>query len=130
MVPSLILGNALETTTVLNLDRLLSFLEAHFGGKRTTDLWSKLTSMAQSLEELLYSFVLRCIELRQKILIISTKSDIKFDMPLLDKVFCCTLERVGSSTFIIQEIRHLLRTSVSDEKLIFEETEASAAEKD
>ena len=130
MVPSLILGNALETTTVLNLDRLLSFLEAHFGGKRTTDLWSKLTSMAQSLEELLYSFVLRCIELRQKILIISTKSDVKFDMPLLDKVFSRTLERVGSSTYIIQEVRHLLRAGVSDEKLIFEETEASAAEKD
>ena len=130
MVPSLILGNPLETTTVLNLDRLLSFLEAHFEEKSTTDLWSKLTSMAQSLEELLCSFVLRCIELRQKILIISTKSDIKFDKPLLDKVFCGTLERVGSSTYTIQEIRHLLRTGVSDEKLIFEETEASAAEKD
>ena len=51
-------------------------------------------------------------------------------MPLLDKVFSRTLERVGSSTYIIQEVRHLLRAGVSDEKLIFEETEASAAEKD
>ena len=64
MVPSLTLRNVLETTIDLNLDRLLSFLEAHFEEKSTTDVWSKLTSMAQSLEESSYSFVLRCIELR------------------------------------------------------------------
>ena len=64
MVPSLTLRNVLETTIDLNLDRLLSFLEAHFEKKSTIDVWSKLTSMAQSLEESSYSFVLRCIELR------------------------------------------------------------------
>ena len=77
MVPSLTLRNVLETTTNLNLDRLLSLLEDHFEEKSTTDLWNKLTSMAQSPEESSYSFLLRCIELRQKILIASTKSDIK-----------------------------------------------------
>ena len=64
MVSSLTLRNVLETTIDLNLDRLLSFLEAHFEEKSTIDVWSKLTSMAQSLEESSYSFVLRCIELR------------------------------------------------------------------
>ena len=64
MVPSLTPRNVLETTIDLNLDRLLSFLEAHFEEKSTIDVWSKLTSMAQSLEESSYSFVLRCIELR------------------------------------------------------------------
>ena len=83
MVPSLTPRNVLETTTDLNLDRLLSFLEAHFEEKSKTGLWSKLTSMAQSPEKS-YLFVLRCTELRQKILIASTKSDIKFDKPLLD----------------------------------------------
>ena len=77
MVPSFTLRNVLETTTNLNLDRLLSLLEDHFEEKSTTDLWNKLTSMAQSPEESSYSFLLRCIELRQKILIASTKSDIK-----------------------------------------------------
>ena len=86
--------NVLEATTDLNLDRLLSFLEAHFEEKSTTDLRSKLTSMVQSPEESSYSFVLRCIELRQNILIASTKSDIKFDKPLLDKVFSLS-KRLG-----------------------------------
>ena len=130
MVPSLTLRNVLETTTDLNLDRLLSFLEAHFEKKNTTDLWRKLTSMAHSLEESSYSFVLRCMELRQKILIASAKSDIKFDKPLSDKVFCRTLERGLSSTYFVQENRHLLRTGVSDEELIFEVTKASTAEKE
>ena len=130
MVPSLTLRNVLETTTDLNLDRLLSFLEAHFEEKNTTDLWSKLISMAHSLEESSYSFLLRCIELRQKILIASTKSDIKFEKPLLDKVFYRTLERGHSRTYFVREIRQLLRTGVCDEELIFEVTKASAAEKE
>ena len=75
--------------------------------------------MAQSPEESSYSFVLRCIELRKKILTTSTKSDIKFYKPLLDKVFCRTLERGFSSTYVVQEITHLLWTGVSDEELIF-----------
>ena len=74
--------------------------------------------MAQSPEESSYSFVLRCIELRKKILTTSTKSDIKFYKPLLDKVFCRTLERGLSSTYVVQEIRHLLWTGISDEELI------------
>ena len=86
MVPSLTLRNILDATTDLNLDRLLSFLEAHFEEKSTTDLWNKFTSMVQSPEESSYSFVLKCIELRQKILIPSTKSDIKLDESLLDNL--------------------------------------------
>ena len=45
-------------------------------------------------------------------------------------MFCRTLERGLSSTYVVQEIRHLLRTGISDEELIFEVTKASAAEKE
>ena len=45
-------------------------------------------------------------------------------------MFCRTLERGLSSTYVVQEIRHLLRTGVFDEELIFEVTKASAAEKE
>ena len=86
--------------------------------------------MTQSPEEPSYSFVITCIELRQKILVASTKSDINFDKPLLDKAFYSTLERRLSSTYVAREIRHLPRTCVSDEELIFEVTKASAAEKE
>ena len=65
-----------------------------------------------------------------KVLIVSRKSDFKFDKPFLDKVFCRTLERVLSSAYVAQELKHLLRTGVSDEESIFEVTKASAAEKE
>ena len=84
------------------------------------NLWIKLTFMTHSSEESSYLFVLRCIELRQKILIASTKSDLNFDKPLLDKAFCLTLERGLSTMYVVQEIRHLPRAGVSDEELIFE----------
>ena len=86
--------------------------------------------MAQSSEESSYLFVLRCIELRQKILIASTKSGIKFDKSLPDQVFCLGLERGLSSMYVVQEIKQLLRTGVSDEELIFEVTKTSTAEKE
>ena len=45
-------------------------------------------------------------------------------------MFCRTLKRGLSCTYVVQEIRHLLKTGVSDEKLLFEVTKASAAEKE
>ena len=45
-------------------------------------------------------------------------------------MLCRTLERGLSSTYIVQEIRYLLRPGVSDEELIFEVTKDSAAEKE
>ena len=74
--------------------------------------------------------MLRYIELRQKILIVSTKSDIKFDKSFLYKVFCCTLEGGLSSTNVVQGIRHLPRTGVSDEELIHEVTKAKKKKKE
>ena len=90
MVPSFTRRNVLETTT--------EFSGEPIEEKRTIDLWSKLTSLTQSPEESCYSFLVRCIELRQKIQLASTKSDIKLDKSLLGKVFCHTLERGLSST--------------------------------
>ena len=45
-------------------------------------------------------------------------------------MFYRTLERGLSITYVVQKIRDLLRTGVSDEELIFEVTKASAAEKE
>ena len=45
-------------------------------------------------------------------------------------MFYRTLQRGLSTTYVVEEIRHLLRISVSDEELIFELTEATAAEKE
>ena len=120
LTSNLTLRNVLDAASNLTLGRLLHFLEAHFNERNTTDLWSKLTS--QLPEQSSYSFVLRRIELRQKVLIASRKSYIKFDKRPPDKVFCTYLEGGLSRIYVVQEIRHLLRTGLSDEALTTEVT--------
>ena len=48
---------------------------------------SKLTSLTQLSEVTVYSFEMRCIELRQKIVLASLKSDLKFNKALILKLF-------------------------------------------
>ena len=85
MSPSLTLRNVLETTSNLSLQRLLQFLESHLEEKSATDLSGKLTSMIQVPEEPEYSYVMKCIEVRQKLQLASSKSVIKCDKGLTMK---------------------------------------------
>ena len=82
MTPSLTLRNVLETKLHLSLKKLMHYIEAHFDERSATDLCSKLTSITQLLEESAYSFVMRCTETRQKVILASMKSDAKYDQNL------------------------------------------------
>ena len=114
MSPSLTLINVLETTSNLSLQCLLQFLDSHFEEKSATDLCGKLTSMIKLPEESEYSYVMKCVEVRQKVLLTASKSDIKYDKGLMMKLFYRTLERGLLSSYVVQEIKLLLRSSVSD----------------
>ena len=130
MIPSLTLRNVLESTPYLSLNRLLQYLEAHFDERNATDLCSKLTSMVQLPEESECHYVMRCIEIRQKVILASNKSDIKYDKKLVRKLFYRTVERGLLSSYVIQEIKPLIRNNASDEDLIAAVTKASATERE
>ena len=130
MIPSLTLRNVLESTPNLSLNQLLQYLEAHFDERNATDLCSKLTSMVQLPEESEYQYVMRWIEIRQKVILASNKSDIKYDKELVRKLFYHTLESRLLSSYVIQEIKSLIRNNASDEDLIAAVTKASATEKE
>ena len=130
MIPSLTLRNVLESTPNLSLNQLLQYLESHFDERNATDLCSRLTSMVQLPEESEYQYVMRCIEIRQKVILASNKSDIKYDKELVRKLFYRTLERGLLSSYVIQEIKSLIRNNASDEDLIAAVTKASATEKE
>ena len=108
---------------------MMQHLEAHFDERTATDLCSKLTSMTQLLEESPYSFVMRCTETKQKVILASMKSDIKYKN-LVCKLFYKTLEKVISSWYVAQEIKEGLSHSISDEDLIAAVTKASASDKE
>ena len=69
MSTSLTLRNVLESTSNLSLQRLLQFLKSHFEETSVTDMCGKFTSMIQLPEESEYSYVMKCIEVRQKVLL-------------------------------------------------------------
>ena len=130
MTASLTLRNALETTPHLSLKKLMQYLEAYFDERSATDLCSKLTSISKLSEESAYSFLMRCIETRQKVILASIKSDTKYDKNLVCKLFYKTLEKAISSSYVVQEIKEDLRDNISDEHLMAAVTKASASEKE
>ena len=130
MVPSLTLRNVLESMLNLSLNQLLQYLEAHFDEQNATDLFSKVTSMVRLQEESEYQYVMSCVEIRQKVILTSNKSDIKYDKELVRKLFYRTLERGLLCSYVIQEIKPLIKNKTSDEDVIAAVTKTSATEKE
>ena len=94
-----------------------------------------MTSLVRSTDESIYAYVMRTIEIRQKVLLASQKAsgkgEIGFDKDLVMKLFLRTLERIIISQYVVQEIRNLLKSScTTDEELISAVTNASALEKE
>ena len=129
--PNLHLRNVLEKMEDLTLDTLLRFLQAHFEEGNAPDLSSHLTSMAQLSDETAYHFVIRCLEIRQMVIVASKQPDnITSDPNLAQRLFLRTLERGITRPYVLSEIKPYLKSgSVKDEALILAVTKAAAAER-
>ena len=126
MIPSLTLRNVLETISNLSLAQLQRYLQSHYGEQNATDLANNLTSMVQFPRESSYAFVMRCIEMRQKLIMSSDKADITYDRARIQKLLLRTHERRILSHMVVQEVKHLLRQdSVCDEELLSAFTKAA-----
>ena len=62
-------------------------------------------------------FILKCIELREKIILTSqTSGEIEYDEVIVSHLFLRSVEKRSQSNFILQEIRPMLRyQGVTDE---------------
>ena len=133
MVPGLTLRTVLETISNLTLDRLTQFLEAHYEQKNAHDLCNTKTNMLlQFLEQSVYAFVMQCLEVCQKILLVSAKScDLSYSPGFINKLFLRAIERGVSNPFVVQEIKPLSRSeNVCDEALLAAIIKAYASEKE
>ena len=77
MIPSLPLREGLEATPNLSLASLPQFLEAHFNERSAEDLCNTMTSLVQSTDKSVYAYVMRTIEIRQKVMLASQKASEK-----------------------------------------------------
>ena len=91
-----------------------------------------MTNILQFPDESVYPFVKRCLEVRQKIFLVSEKScDLSYSRGFINKLFLRIVERSVSNPFVIQEIKPLLRSeNVCDEALLAAIIKASASEKE
>ena len=86
--------------------------------------------MVQFPEEFKYQTVMSCIEIKQKVIMASNNSNIKYGKELVRKLFYHSLERRLLGSYVIQEIKSFIRNNVSDKDLIAAATKPSANEKE
>ena len=88
--------------------------------------------MAQLSDETAYHFVIRCLEMCQKVIVASMLSDdITYDPNLVPQLFLRTLERGIAIPYVLSEIKPYLNSgNANDEALILAVTKAAAAERD
>eukprot|EP00795_Rhopilema_esculentum_P014931 gene14930-6074_t len=68
MAPSLKLKNYLDSMQNLTLKDLKEILQAHYGKKNTTDLFTELAKLSQMVEEDALTFLTRALALRQQVI--------------------------------------------------------------
>jgi len=119
ITPGLVLRSYLESYKDLSLERLSKILRSHYGEKNPTELYQSLASMCQSSKETPQAFLMRALDLRQKILLAGgdSKGSLKYEADHIQRLFFKTLE----TGFLDENIRVRLRPYLSDHQIADED---------
>lgn len=121
ITPGLQLRSYLEGKTDLTLPMMRRILRSHYQEKNATELYKQLTAESQRAKETPQSFLIRVLDLRQKILFASQEdeSGLKYDPALVQNMFLHTV-LTGLQNDRIQGDLHpyLTDTTVTDETLL------------
>ena len=102
----------------------MGYLQHHYEEKRSTDLCAQLTSIPQMRNEGPINFILRCIELREKLILSSkTRGEIEYNEVLVSRLFLRSVERGLESNLLLQEIRPALRSQEETNEEILSATQ-------
>ena len=79
-----------------------------------------MISITQIPNEEPVDFIMRCIELKEQIILTSqTSAEIKYDEGFVSRLFLRSVEKRSESDFILQEIRPVIRyQGVTDEYIL------------
>lgn len=129
--PGLQLRSYLEGKPNLTLPTLRRILRSHFQEKSATELYKQLTSECQGNKETPQNFLMRVLDLRQKILFASqeAESGLKYDPALVQSMFLHTvLTGLQSDSIKVDMQPLLLDTKTTDEALLEKLNSACANE--
>lgn len=119
----MVLRSYVETYKDLSLERLRKILKNHYGVKNSTELYQNLASICQGPKETPQEFLMRALDLRQKILFSSTQDqsedNLVYETDHIQKLFLRTVETGLQDENVRVRVRSYLRDSkISDEELI------------
>ena len=121
IAPGLQLRSYLEGKSNLTLPTLRRILRSHYQEKGATELYKQLTSEVQSSKETAQNFLMRALDLRQKILFASqeAESGLKYDPVLVQSMFLHTVLTGLQNDSIKSDLQpYLQQTTTSDELLL------------
>lgn len=111
----------LEGNSKLDLKTTLNILRAHYNEKSATELFGDLGQITQEPKELATDFLMRALDLRQKVIFASKESsdDLKYSPELVLGLFNRTVFTGLSNTTIRQEFKPFLESAdIRDEDMI------------
>ena len=127
--PGLRLRSYLEGKLDLELARLSKILRSHYQERGATEVYQLLSSAVQEARETSQDFLVRLLDLKQKVLFASQEagSDLKYDPKLVQCMFLHSLLTGLRNDSIKMEIKPCLQnTQVEDEEL-FEKLNAAVS---
>ena len=119
--PGMSLRNFLECTPDISLSKLRKILRSHYQEKSSTELHKALSTITQHQSEGPQSFLLRALELRQRVIFTSKEADshIKYNEDIIQSLFLHAVETGLRNETVRAKLRpFLLSKDVADEDLM------------
>ncbi|XP_033181946.1 uncharacterized protein LOC117152876 [Anabas testudineus] len=129
IAPGLQLRSYLEGKPHLTLPTLRRILRFHYQEKGATELYKQLTSEVQSSKESPQNFVIRALDLRQKILFASQEADsaLKYDPILVQSMFLHTVLTGLQNDSIRSDLLPYLQQQTCCDELLLEKLNIACA---
>lgn len=129
IAPGLQLRSYLEGKPHLTLPTLRRILRFHYQEKCATELYKQLTSEVQSSKESPQNFVIRALDLRQKILFASQEADsaLKYDPILVQSMFLHTVLTGLQNESIRSDLLPYLQQPTCCDELLLEKLNIACA---
>lgn len=129
IAPGLQLRSYLEGKINLTLPTLRRILRSHYQEKGATELYKQLTSEVQSNRETPQNFLIRALDLRQKILFASqeAESGLKYDPILVQSMFLHTVLTGLQNDSIRSDLQPYLQQSTTSDELLLEKLNIACA---
>lgn len=129
IVPGMQLRSYLEGKSDLTLPTLRRILRCHYQEKSATELYKQLSSEVQSMKETPQSFLIRALDLRQKILFASQESEsgLRYDPVLVQNMFLHTVMTGLQNDNVKRDLQPFLEKAGISDELLFEKLNISCA---